>query len=178
MSILYCSADIKIISPLLKSESRCFHYSCVAFRQTLPPLWVLLLLICKMGLAGKILRSFSRITLWFYDSSRRQEGSLKSLLWLPQEISLQECLFLLVDILLSYIYNLIEKKCVPRYMFILRSSPGSFPNLFLTRPFCLTLKAAFVWIVCSHGSLKSQGVISAVYLSLTICFSFSTNWDS
>lgn len=63
------------------------------------------------------MRLFNNDTPWFMNL----KGDIKalgcgSLLWLPQEILSQECLFL-VDILLSDIYNLIEEKGVPRYVY-------------------------------------------------------------
>lgn len=101
------------------------------------------------------------------------------MLWLPQEISFQECLLLLVDILLSYIYNLIAKKCVPGYMFTLRSSLWSFPNHFLISflldHFVLLLIQLLSELSIPMAALNHGGDISAVYLSLTIWFSIYTN---
>lgn len=59
----------------------------------------------------------------------RKAPGCGSLLGLPPEIC-SRMFSLLVDILLSYIYNLIKERDVPRSMFIPRSSPPSSPNPF------------------------------------------------
>ena len=89
----------------------------------------------------------------------RKAPGCGSLLWLPPETCFKD-VFLLADTSFSYIYNLIKEGLflgLHLYIQALLHSLVTLFNFFLTRQFCLSLKTALVWVVCSHGSLKQYG---------------------
>lgn len=84
--------------------------------------------------------------------------------------------FLLADTSFSYIYNLIKEGLflgLHLYIQALLHSLVTLFNFFLTRQFCLSLKTALVWVVCSHGSLKQYGDDLCCFSSLTSCSPFT-----
>lgn len=62
-----------------------------------PHLFGSYLLICKMGLATRILRSFSTVAVFVFMNVKggRKAPRCESLLWLLQEILFQQCFFLI-----------------------------------------------------------------------------------
>lgn len=89
----------------------------------------------------------------------RKAPGCGSLLCLPPETCFKD-VFLLADTSFSYIYNLIKEGLflgLHLYIQALLHSLVTLFNFFLTRQFCLSLKTALVWVVCSHGSLKQYG---------------------